>query len=205
MGHSFGGGVALQFAYQYPELTERVVLVASGGLGQGVNLALRAATLPSASTALKVVTAATPRWLAAATSRVARAVPVLAGADLEGLLSAFASFGDGGAREAFVQSVRGALDLSGQRLTGTERLHLLAETPVLLVARSRDPMIPVDHTLNAHETLPGSRLELFDGAGHFPHIDDPRRFTHLVHEFVTSTEPAHADRHSLRRHLQETR
>jgi pimeloyl-ACP methyl ester carboxylesterase len=205
VGHSFGGGVALQFAYQHPELTERVVLVASGGLGQGVNLALRAATLPGASTALKVVTAATPRWLATATSRVARAVPVLAGADLEGLLSAFASFGDGGARDAFVQSVRGALDLSGQRLTGTERLHLLAETPVLLVAGSRDPMIPVDHTVDAHETLPGSRLELFDGAGHFPHIDDPRRFTHLVHEFVASTEPAHADRHSLRRHLQETR
>jgi len=204
VGHSFGGGVALQFAYQYPELTERVVLVASGGLGQEVNLALRAATLPGASTALKVVTAATPRWLTQATSRVARSVPGLAGADLEGLLSAFASFGDGGARSAFVQSARGALDLSGQRLTGTERLHLLAETPVLLVAGSRDPVIPVDHTVDAHETLPGSRLELFDGAGHFPHIDDPRRFVHLLHEFVTTTEPAHADRHSLRRHLQET-
>jgi len=72
------------------------------------------------------------------------------------------------------------------------------------VGMPRDPVIPVDHTVNAHETLPGSRLELFDGAGHFPHIDDPRRFVHLLHEFVTTTEPAHADRHSLRRHLQET-
>jgi pimeloyl-ACP methyl ester carboxylesterase len=202
VGHSFGGGVAVQFAYQYPELTERVVLVASGGLGHGVYLALRAATLPGASTALQILTAATPRWLSAATTRVARAVPAFAGADLEGLLS---SFTDGGARDAFVQSTRGALNLSGQRLTGTGRLHLLAETPVLLVAGSRDPVIPVDHTVNAHETLPGSRLELFDGAGHFPHIDDPRRFVHLLHDFVTSTEPAHADRHSLRRHLQKTR
>jgi pimeloyl-ACP methyl ester carboxylesterase len=205
VGHSFGGGVALQFAYQYPELTERVVLVASGGLGHGVNLALRAATLPGASTALNVVTATTPRWLSAAISRAARAVPVLARADREGLLSAFASFADGGARDAFVQSTRGALDLSGQRLTGTGRLHLLAETPVLLVAGSRDPVIPVDHTVDTHEALPGSRLELFDGAGHFPHIDDPRRFAHLVEEFLASTEPVHADRHSLRRHLQETR
>jgi pimeloyl-ACP methyl ester carboxylesterase len=130
---------------------------------------------------------------------------VLARADREGLLSAFASFSDGGARSAFVQSARGSLDLSGQRLTGTQRLHLLAETPVLLIAGSRDPVIPVDHTVDAHETLPGSRLELFDGAGHFPHVDDPRRFAHLVDEFLTSTEPAHADRHSLRRHLQETR
>jgi pimeloyl-ACP methyl ester carboxylesterase len=120
-----------------------------------VNLALRAATLPGASTALQILTAATPRWLSAATTRVARAVPAFAGADLEGLLSAFASFTDGGARDAFVQSTRGALNLSGQRLTGTERLHLLAETPVLLVAGSRDPVIPVDHTVNAHETLPG--------------------------------------------------
>ena len=63
VGHSFGGGVALQFAYQYPERTERFVLIASGGLGQEVNLALRAATLPAASTALNVVTAAAPRWL----------------------------------------------------------------------------------------------------------------------------------------------
>ena len=104
-----------------------------------------------------------------------------------------------------MQSARGALDLSGQCLTGTERLHLLAETPVLLIAGSRDPVIPVDHTVNTHENLPGSRLELFDGAGHFPHIDDPRRFVHLLHEFVTTTEAARADRHSLRRHLQETR
>jgi pimeloyl-ACP methyl ester carboxylesterase len=123
----------------------------------------------------------------------------------EGLLSAFDSFRDGGARGAFVQTARGALDLSGQRLTGTERLHLLAETPVLLVGGSRDPVIPVGHTVNAHQALPGSRLELFDGSGHFPHIDDPRRFTDLLHEFVTSTQPARADRRSLRRHLQETR
>jgi pimeloyl-ACP methyl ester carboxylesterase len=65
-------------------------------------------------------------------------------------------------------------------------------------------VITADHTVDAHETLPRSRLELFDGAGHFPHIDD-RRFAHLLDELVASTEPAHADRHSLRRHLQETR
>ena len=186
VGHSFGGGVAMQFAYQYPELTERVVLVASGGLGQGSTSPCARRPCPVRPPPCKVVTAATPRWLSAATTRVARAVPAFAGADLEGLLSAFASFADGGARDAFVQSTRGALNLSGQRLTGTERLHLLAETPVLLVAGSRDPVIPVDHTVDAHETLPGSRLELFDGAGHFPHVDDPRRFVHLC----TTSSPA---------------
>ena len=47
--------------------------------------------------------------------------------------------------------------------------------------------------------------ELFDGAGHFPHIDGPRRFADVLHEVVTSTQPARTDQRSLRRHLQETR
>ena len=46
VGHSFGGGVAMQFAYQYPERTERLVLVASGGLGPEVTPAIRAITAP---------------------------------------------------------------------------------------------------------------------------------------------------------------
>ncbi|MBA3905322.1 MAG: alpha/beta fold hydrolase, partial [Pseudonocardiales bacterium] len=89
VGHSFGGGVAMQFAYQFPELVDRLVLIASGGLGSGVSLALRAATLPGASTTLQALTAITPGWLGRLSYRAVRAVPAFAGADLEGLLSAF--------------------------------------------------------------------------------------------------------------------
>jgi pimeloyl-ACP methyl ester carboxylesterase len=66
-------------------------------------------------------------------------------------------------------------------------------------------VIPVDHTTSAYEVVPGSRLERFEGAGHFPHIDDAERFADVLHEFVRSTEPARVDRQSLRRHLQEAR
>ena len=48
VGHSLGGGIAMQFSYQFPEMTERLVLVSSGGLGLEVNRALRAASLPGA-------------------------------------------------------------------------------------------------------------------------------------------------------------
>ncbi len=201
VGHSFGGGVAMQFAYQFPEHTERVVLVASGGLGQQVTPLLRAATLPGATTALRVFTALTPGWLARLTHRTARAFPALAGPDLEGMISAFTSFADGGARGAFLQTARGALDRSGQRLAGTERLYLLSDLPVLLVAGHRDPVIPVDHSIDTHDLLPDSRLEVFDRAGHFPHLDDPARFARALDDFLATTPPHRADLETLRRRL----
>lgn len=80
--------------------------------------------------------------------------------------------------------------MSGQRLDGTERLYLLADTPLLLVTGNRDSVIPFAHTLAAHAALPGSRLEIFDGAGHFPHVEQPQRFAHLVHDFLGTTTPA---------------
>jgi pimeloyl-ACP methyl ester carboxylesterase len=198
-GHSFGGGVAMQFAYQFPELAQRLVLVSSGGLGKGVSFALRAATLPGTSMVLRALPAINPPWL---TRLARRVVPALDRPDLVGMATAVASFTDRGARGAFAQTVRGALNLSGQRLEGTERLYLLADIPVLLVGGSRDSVIPVDHTVGAHDLLPGSHLEIFDGAGHFPHIEQPGRFADLLMRFLTGTSAARSDVDSLRRRLQ---
>lgn len=199
VGHSFGGGVAMQFAHQFPERTERIALVSSGGLGQGVSLALRAATLPGATTVLGLGAAMTPPLLARLVHRVLAAVPALAGPDLAGAFDAFDSFHDSGARAAFTRTARGALDWTGQRLTGTEKLYLLAEVPVLLVGGTQDTVIPAAHTVAAHDALPASRLELFDGAGHFPHLDDPCRFAQLLTRFVGETRPAPCGPEALRR------
>jgi pimeloyl-ACP methyl ester carboxylesterase len=204
VGHSFGGGVAMQFAYQFPELAERLVLVASGGLGKKVTIALRAATLPGTAVVLRVAAAITPRWLSRVVQRTVRAVPALDRPDLAGVATAFDSFTDHGARGAFAQTVRGALNWSGQRLEGTERLYLLADVPVLLVAGSRDSVIPVAHTVGAHDLLPGSHLEIFDGAGHFPHDEQPVRFADLLMQFLTSTTAARSDLQSLRRRLRSS-
>src|SRR6195952_2799212 len=56
VGHSFGGGVAMQFAYQFPERTERMILVAPGGLGPEVSPAIRAITLPGFHQVMGVAT-----------------------------------------------------------------------------------------------------------------------------------------------------
>jgi pimeloyl-ACP methyl ester carboxylesterase len=202
-GHSFGGGVAMQFAYQFPERTQRMVLVASGGLGHDVTVALRAATLPGTALALRVAAALTPRWLAHIGVRLVRVIPTVPKAEIDGPADAFDSFADHGARKAFTHTVRGALNMAGQRLDGTERLYLLADTPVLFVAGNRDSVIPIAHTRTAHDVLPDSRLEIFDNAGHFPHIDQPQRFAHLLCDFLVTATPAEVDTPSMRRQLRD--
>ncbi|GAA2879584.1 alpha/beta fold hydrolase [Pseudonocardia halophobica] len=201
VGHSFGGGVAMQFAYQFPELTERLVLDASGGLGPDVSIALRAASLPGAAAVLKAVHTLTPRRIAGLARRAVRLVPGVPTADLDELACALASFADDGARDAFIHTVRSALNWSGQRLDGTGRLYLLAELPLLLVAGTDDTVIPLAHTLAAHDRLPSSRLEVFERTGHFPHSEHPARFAEVLLDFVHGTSPVHSDADTFRRRL----
>ena len=55
IGHSLGGGVAMQFAYQFPQLVDRLILVGAGGVTKDVNIALRWASLPMGSEALALL------------------------------------------------------------------------------------------------------------------------------------------------------
>ena len=189
IGHSFGGGVAMQFAYQFPELTERLVLVASGGLGREVSPALRAATLPGTALTLRTITGLTPRWLGQLLHRGVRALPGLSRPEVDEIARSLTAMADSEARDAFVQTVRGALDLGGQRLNGVERLRRVNAAPLLLIAGANDSCIPAAHSVRAHVSSPGSRLDVFPAAGHFPHGDDPDRFTERVLDFLATTAP----------------
>jgi pimeloyl-ACP methyl ester carboxylesterase len=190
VGHSLGGGVAMTFAYQFPERTERLVLVASGGLGKEVSLAIRAASLPGSELVLPLL-ASTP--IIQAGGAVAGALGRLglrAGPDVEEIARGFASLGDMRTRTAFIHTVRAVIDPDGQRVSARDRLYLAEGMPTLIVWGDRDPIIPARHGRAAHELMGGSRFELFEGAGHFPHRDDPARFVELLRDFMDSTEPA---------------
>ena len=193
VGHSLGGGIVMQLAYQFPERCERLVLVDSGGLGREVSFLLRAATLPFSEVVLPLL--ASTRLLDAgrAVSRMFGRIGLHAGTDMAELGRGHASLSDPEARSAFINTLRTIVDPRGQRVNASDRLYLAENIPFLLVWGARDPIIPVEHGLGAHELVPTSRLEIFEDAGHFPHMDDPQRFLDVLLDFIDSTEPADVD------------
>jgi len=205
VGHSLGGGVVMQLAYQFPERCERLVLVDSGGLGREVNFLLRAATLPLSEVVLPLL--ASTRLLNAGRSvgRLMGRLGIRAGTDMAELARGHASLEDPEARAAFVHTLRTIVDPLGQRVNATDRLYLAENIPFMLVWGEGDPIIPVEHGLAAHELVPSSRLELFEGAGHFPHLDEPQRFLDTLLDFIESTDPADVDPEEWREMLKTGR
>jgi pimeloyl-ACP methyl ester carboxylesterase len=199
VGHSLGGGVAMQFAYQFPERVERLVLVDSGGLGAEVSLVLRAATLPGAEYVLPLLASSPLRSAGAAVGAALGRVGMRPSADVRGLAEGFESLGDAAARRAFVHTARSVIDPAGQRVDASDRLYLSENVPSLIVWGEKDRMIPVRHGHDAHALMPSSRLETFPGAGHFPFNDDPKRFVALLHDFISTTDPAAFDDDLVRR------
>ncbi|HEY2833513.1 MAG TPA: alpha/beta hydrolase [Sporichthyaceae bacterium] len=189
VGHSLGGGIALQFCYQYPQICGRLVLVDAGGLGPELHPVLRAATLPGAEWALPLLAhtrvISTVGWLVDS----GRAI-LGRGTTGHHTLSAFGSLADGARRRAFVITARNIINIAGQRVSGVDKLHLTAEVPTMIVWGGRDPIIPAAHARQATAALPDARVEVFENAGHFPHCDEPVRFADLLLDFLAGTTPA---------------
>jgi pimeloyl-ACP methyl ester carboxylesterase len=193
VGHSLGGGVAMQFFYQFPQRTERLALVSSGGLGHQVSPLLRTAALPGASALLSL--AAHPR-VVSAISRVGELLPrrgFRKGVYLQAIARALRPLEEPGAREAFLQTLRSVIDRHGQRVSARDRLHLLRAMPTLIVWGERDNTIPLSHGREAHEAAPGSRFETLPRAAHFPHIEDPAGLAAVLRDFLEATQPARID------------
>lgn len=193
VGHSLGGGVAMQFSYQFPERVERLALVSSGGLGREVHALLRAAALPGADWVLPAVARTGVLGAGAAAGRALARIGLRPSADAQGVADGLASLQDADTCRAFLHTARSILDLRGQRVDASDKLYLAAGVPVLIVWGERDPLIPVAHARAAHALLPHGRLEVFERAGHFPFRDEPARFVALLHDFIATTAPAAID------------
>jgi pimeloyl-ACP methyl ester carboxylesterase len=111
------------------------------------------------------------------------------GSDLDEVWRGFVSLGDPDTRRAFLATTRAVLDPGGQTITAHDYIPDTAPRPTLVVWGTKDRMIPAWHALAAAESIEACRVELFEGAGHFPHLDDPDRFVDLVRDFVDDTTP----------------
>jgi pimeloyl-ACP methyl ester carboxylesterase len=198
VGHSLGGGVAMQFAYQYYEHCDRLVLVSSGGLGREVSLALRAATLPGAELVLPVIANTHVRDAGAAIGRLLGRLPMRPRPSVAEVARGYATLAESTTRTAFVHTLRSVVDPGGQRVHAGDLLYLAEGRPTLIVWGALDTVIPVAHAHQAHAMIPGSTLEIFEQSRHFPHMDEPARFVRAVLHFLDSTTPAPFDRVVLR-------
>lgn len=191
IGHSLGGGVALQFAYQYPDRCERLVLVSSGGVSREVHAVLRMAAAPAASDAvLPLLQFEVTRWLVRHGLELSQRFETDLGRDAGNLLRVLEALPDATARAAFLRTLRAVVDSRGQVITMLDRCYLTSGMPTLLMWGTRDPIIPFHHAQIAHAAMPGSRLEVFDEAGHFPHHYDPDRFVSVLRDFLATTQPS---------------
>ncbi len=201
VGHSLGGGIAMQFAYQFPERCERLALVSSGGLGREVHPLLRASTLPGSEWVMPWLMHDRVLGAGEAIGRMLGVLRLQAGTDLAEVARGFASLNDAEARSAFIATMRAVLDPGGQRVSALDRLYLTESLPSLLIWGSNDPIIPVDHGRSAHELMPDSRFELLDGVGHFPQLERPHEFARLLADFIAATEPAELNTATIREKL----
>ena len=189
VGHSFGGGVAMQIAYQHPELCDRLVLVGSGGLGREVSWLLRLAALPLAEYAMPLLFS---RWVADRGTAVSRTLSRrgVRSPRLAELLRSYSSLAGAENRDGFVRTMRTVIDTGGQTVSALDRLYLAGHVPALIVWGEQDHIIPVEHARAAHEAIEGSRLEVLADVGHFPHAEAPERFLEVLLDFLDTTEAA---------------
>ncbi|MET0663852.1 MAG: alpha/beta fold hydrolase [Ilumatobacteraceae bacterium] len=197
VGHSFGGGVAMQLAYQHPELVDRLVLVGTGGLGREVTWFLRALSLPGVE---YVMPLGFPRPLISGANELGRILGRFnpCSPKLGELWRGYSSLADASNRQAFVKTMRSVIDVGGQTVSATDRLYLATRVPTLIVWGERDAVIPVEHARTAHRAIASSRLEVLGGVGHFPHVEDPNRFNEALVDFLATTRAGAVDAACLR-------
>jgi pimeloyl-ACP methyl ester carboxylesterase len=193
VGHSLGGGVAMQFFYQFPQRVERLVLISSGGLGHEVSPVLRTAALPGISALLSLtIHQGLTGALMDGGGRL-RAREVRLGVYLQALARALRPLENGEARQAFLQTLRAVIDVHGQRVSATDRLYLLERMPTMIVWGERDNTIPLQHGRKAHEAIPHSHFKTLPRASHFPHLEDPEGLSQALREFIRDTQPGTID------------
>jgi pimeloyl-ACP methyl ester carboxylesterase len=203
VGHSLGGGIALQLAYQFPEYVERLVLVSSGGLGREVSPLLRAASLPGSELVMPLIVSELGVRAGTKIGGVLNWLGFPPGPHLQEMGRGYASLVEADAQQAFVNTLRSVIDVSGQKVSAIDRLYLAERLPTLIIWGDRDPIIPIEHGRAAAAEIPGSKLVEIHGSRHWPQLDQPRQVCNELTDFIARTEPFEFDLDLMREQLRQ--
>jgi pimeloyl-ACP methyl ester carboxylesterase len=192
VGHSLGGGVAMQFVYQHPDYGKRLVLISSGGLGPDVGLVLRLLSAPGAELVLPII-APKPvltvgnklrSWLRGAGIHSPRGAETW---------SAYSSLSDRQTRRSFLRTLRSVVDYRGQAVSALNRLQVRTDLPIMAIWGERDNIIPVEHAYAAHQARTDARLEVLPNVGHYPQVEAPTEVVELIEDFIASSDRRDVD------------
>ena len=178
VGHSLGGGIAMQFAHQHRQYCDRIVLISSGGFGGDVGRVLRLLSLPGSELVLPMiasrpaVAAGNALWALVGCADRFNARPALSNRDN---------------RRAFLRTLRSVVDYRGQAVSAIKCLCFSEDLPALIISGDQDRVIPVEHAQAAHSTMPNSCLHVLAGVGHHPPTEEPQKVAGLIDEFLTAT------------------
>jgi 4,5:9,10-diseco-3-hydroxy-5,9,17-trioxoandrosta-1(10),2-diene-4-oate hydrolase len=181
VGNSLGGGLVLRFAIDFPGKVEKLVLVDNAGMGRGVILDFKVASLPLIGEFLT-------RPSRKGTARLWKKVVYDSSLVTEKLVEeGYGLFTLPGARKALLATVRACINLSGQRadLTGLLISKLGTITaPTLIFWGQQDRILPLAHAHIAAKKIPNARLHIFDRCGHMPQFEHSEEFNKLVLDFL---------------------
>jgi len=202
-GHSLGGGIALQFAYQFPSHTRRLLLISSGGLGPELSVVLRAATLPGAAPVVAGL-ASLPEGVRRSVLETVIFPGLLARQDAGAASGLLRGLAGPRQRQAFLRTARSVVDWHGQTVGASRQLVLLTDIPVSIIWGSNDKTIPPDHHRAFARQLPSPDVVEIPDAGHYPHETAPTEVTSAMHAFLDSTTPFTYDEARWRELLTQT-
>jgi pimeloyl-ACP methyl ester carboxylesterase len=164
LGHSLGGGIALQAAYQFPERIDRMVLISSGGLGSALS---------------------TP---APFTRRLFGFFPALIGhSDARVLADVLRGLTDDQQRRAFLHTARTVMHRRGQTNGAGDQLSLLRRIPLLVAWGANDKTIAARHHRAFAKRVPHAVTAQIPDAGHYPHETAPAQLLSAIQNFLAAT------------------